>query len=65
MQSHVHTSVPVENQETEKLSLFAKIDFGFYQLANVSDFMITTWLMYYYTTFLGMSIVLQHFTAFH
>lgn len=40
-----------------KLPWIRKIGFGFFQLANVADFMITTWLMYYYTTFIGMSIV--------
>jgi oligogalacturonide transporter len=48
----------VTNLEDKQLPWRVKIGFGFYQLANVGDFMITTWLMYYYTTFLGMSIML-------
>lgn len=53
-------SIPnkVTNFEDKKLPWHVKIGFGFYQLANVSDFMITTWLMYYYTTFMNMSIML-------
>lgn len=41
-----------------KLTFWNKAGFGCYQIANVADFMITTWLMYYYTTFFGMSVVL-------
>lgn len=49
---------PITNLEDKQLPWRVKLGFGFYQLANVGDFMITTWLMYYYTTFLGMSIML-------
>ncbi len=44
--------------EDKKLSWWTKAGFSCYQLGNVADFMITTWLMYYYTTFFGMSIIL-------
>lgn len=43
--------------EHKKLSWFNKIGFSCFQLAQFAEYMINTWLMFYYTTFIGMPLV--------
>ncbi|WEV38909.1 MFS transporter [Lactobacillus sp. ESL0680] len=44
--------------ENKKIPFIKKLGFSSYQLASVTETMVNTWQMYYYTTFLGISIVL-------
>lgn len=44
-------------QPQHKLTWFNKIGFSFFQLAQFAEYMINTWLMFYYTTFIGMPLV--------
>lgn len=41
---------------TVKIPLLKKLGFSAYQLASITDTMINTWQMYYYTTFLGINV---------
>jgi len=43
--------------EHKKLSWFNKIGFSCFQLAQFAEYMINTWLMFYYTSFIGMPLV--------
>ncbi|BAK20840.1 hypothetical protein [Melissococcus plutonius] len=40
-----------------RLTLKHKLGFSTFQLAQVAEVMITTWQMYYFTTYIGISIV--------
>lgn len=41
----------------KKVPLKTKIGFGAYQVSMITDLMITGWQMYYFTTFIGMTIL--------
>lgn len=43
--------------ENKKLTWFNKIGFSCFQLAQFAEYMINTWLMFYYTTFIGMPLI--------
>lgn len=43
--------------EHRKLTWFNKIGFSCFQIAQFAEYMINTWLMFYYTTFIGMPLV--------
>lgn len=43
--------------EHKKLTWFNKIGFSCFQVAQFAEYMINTWLMFYYTTFIGMPLV--------
>lgn len=40
-----------------KIPMWRKIGFSAFQLSNIMIYLVTTWLMYYYTTFLKIPIV--------
>ncbi|MFC6177661.1 MFS transporter [Companilactobacillus huachuanensis] len=44
--------------ETKKIPFLKKLGFSAYQLASVTETMVNTWQMFYYTTYLGISIFL-------
>lgn len=47
----------ISSATDKKMPLKAKVGFGAYQVSMVTDLMITGWQMYYFTTFIGMSIM--------
>lgn len=47
----------VSSVTNKKMPLKTKIGFGAYQVSMITDLMITGWQMYYFTTFIGMTIL--------
>ncbi|GAA3631157.1 MFS transporter [Lactobacillus hamsteri] len=46
------------NKNVGKIPMWRKLGFSAFQLSNVMATLVTTWLMYYYTTFLKIPIVI-------
>lgn len=51
------TSKLATGGEGVKIPMWRKIGFSAFQLSNIMITLVTTWLMYYYTTFLKIPIV--------
>ena len=43
--------------ENAKIPMWRKLGFSAFQMSNIMMTLVTTWLMYYYTTFLKVPIV--------
>lgn len=55
---HKSTSNLATAGEGSKIPFLKKLGFSTYQLASITETMINTWQMYYYTTFLGINVFL-------